>query len=181
MKNKILTTKELVISIVGIVLLSCLIILPPVFRVTFKREKPIDPNEKGPILVLTCSKNNIKNTNYTDNQVYSLAHQDGKLISYIDEKERIYYDSIVYQSEKAEYGKLVTALTIIDGYTYTATPVDNTSSVNIKESFDLARFADTTITIPGSSDSKEVKSKYNYEATIEDIQISLVAQGYTCK
>lgn len=181
MKKKILTTKELILSIMGIILLTCLIVLPPVFRVVFEEPEPVDPNVKGPILSLSCTKKGIKSSKYTDNKVYAFKYQDGNILSYVDETERIYYDSTVYQAEKVNYGKLVTALTIIEGYTYTITPVDNTSSVNIKEEFDLNTFKDTSVTIPGETEPIEIKSKYTSDLKMEDIQISLVAQGYTCK
>lgn len=177
-----LTTTNWILSILGIILLTCVIILPPVFR-TFLKEEVVEetPNLDLPIISTICYKEKISGTNYEDNITFVFSHQDKKLKEFSKKTDRTYLDPLVYQDEKQNYGKLVTAFSIIEGFDYTATPDDNNSQVIIRENYDLKNFKATVIVVPGDTDTTEISSTYLYDDSINTVLSSLKSDGYVCE
>lgn len=182
-KQKIgLTTTNWILSILGILLLSCLIILPPVFRVVFKEEpqKVPEPEPDIPTIITTCQKENIMELEYVDNEKLIFYHQNDKIKTFNKETNRIFNDPLIYQQNKQSYGVLVTAFSMISGYDYSATPNDNDSTINIIETYDLNHFAPTMIVIPGDTEPTSIKSDYELNESIVNIKENLTANGYLC-
>lgn len=177
-----LTTTNWVLSILGIIVLTCLIVLPPVFR-TFIKENVKDetPNIESPIVTTTCYKAKIASADYEDDITYIFSHQDNKLKEINKKIERLYLDPLVYQDKRQLYGKLVTAFSIIEGLDYTATPDDNNSKVIIRENYDLQSFKATVIVIPGDNEPTEIKSDYQYNDSMDSIINSLKTNAYVCE
>lgn len=177
-----LTTTNWILSIIGIIVLTCFIVLPPVFRVFLKEEiKEKEPDVSSPVLTTTCYKAKIANQEYEDDITYIFTHQDNKLKEINKKTERSYLDSLIYQNKRQQYGKLVTAFSIIEGLDYTVTPDDNNSKVIIRENYDLKNFKASTIIIPGDTESTEVKSDYQYNESITNIINSLKTNAYVCE
>ena len=176
-----LTTMNWVLSILGIIVLTCFIVLPPVFR-TFLKEEIEIPEEPTTQLILTttCQKEQINYANYVDNEVYTFKHQDNKIIEYTKEIKRVYRDPIQYQQEKQSYGELVTAFSIVNGYEYAASPDDNESVVNIMETYNLKTFQPTMIVIPGDTEPTPIISEVELNDNITNTTPTLTTNGYVC-
>lgn len=182
-KQKIgLTTTNWILSILGILVLSSFIILPPVFRTYMKEKVAVEepPKQEKKIGSTTCRNENLINSNYVDNVTLLFTHQDGKIQGFTRNTIRTYIDPLVYQEEKSIYGKYVTAFSIISGYEYGATPGDDTSSLQIHEQYDLAIFKPTTITIPGDENPTAITTDYEFNTNITTIKDYLATNGYTC-
>lgn len=178
-----LTSTNWILSILGILVLSCFIILPPVFR-TFMKEEVVEGEEqlKEEVIigVTSCQNENIKAVDYIDNETVTFTYNNQKLQSFTRKIIRTYSDSLVYQEEKANYGKLVTAFSVINGYEYTATPEDDTSSINIQERYDLTSFKPTTIMVPGDENPTAITTSYQLNDDISQVKEYLTTNGYTC-
>lgn len=176
-----LTAINWILSILGILVLSSFIILPPVFR-TYMKEEVVEepPKEEIKIGTTTCQNENLVNIDYTDNEILVFTHQNQKIQEFTRNITRIYTDPLVYQEQKSLYGKYVTAFSIINGYEYGATPDDDTSSFQIREKYDLATFKPTTITIPGDENPTAITTDYEFNANVTTIKDYLTMNGYIC-
>lgn len=176
-----LTSTNWILSILGIVVLSCFIILPPVFRAFLKEEVVEEPPKEEVVIgTTTCQNENIKSIDYIDNETLIFTYQNQKVQSFTRKTIRAYLDPMVYQEEKLTYGKLVTAFSIINGYEYSATPEDDTSSVSIHEEYDLTNFKPTTIVVPGDENPTAITTSYQLNDNISKVKEYLTANGYTC-
>lgn len=177
-----LTTTNWILSILGILVLSCFIILPPVFR-NFLKEEVVEEPPKEEVIVGTtvCQNQSIPATDYTDNVTLTFTYENQKIKGVIKNTVRTYSDSLVYQERKLTYGKLVTAFSIISGYEYSATPEDDTSSVLINEEYDLANFKPTTIVVPGDENPTAITTDYQLNDDISKVKEYLISNGYTCR
>ena len=181
-KQKIgLSAFNWILSILGILLLSCIIILPPVFRKFMNPEVVEEPPQEEVITATTtCQKENLVGTNYTDSEILSFTHQNQKLQEYTRTIHRTFTDSLIYQEQKLIYSEYVTAFSMINGYEYSATPSDDTFSMRIQEKYDLTTFKPTTIVIPGDENPTAISASYELNSDISTIKENLIATGYTC-
>lgn len=177
-----LTTINWVLSILGILVLSCFIILPPVFRSFMKAEEIIEEPPKVEVKSGTtiCQNDNINAVGYNDSVMLSFFHQDYKIKSFTKNTLRTYYDPLVYQIDKLDYGKYVTAFSIIAGYEYSATPNDDMSSISISEVYNLTNFKPTTIVIPGDENPIAITTDYRLDDNISNVKEYLTATGFIC-
>lgn len=176
-----LTTINWVLSIGGIILLSLLIILPPVFRVVFKEvEKPQEEIKEYPMITTTCYKEDIVSDITTDNITYIFQHKNNGLKTYTKTTKKSYLDSNIYDTDKQSFGRLVTAFSILNGYNYAVTPDDENNSLSISEKYDLETFENTNIIIPGDTASTSVSSDYLFDQSIIEIVNNLTVDGYFC-
>lgn len=176
-----LTTTNWVLSILGILVLSSIIILPPILR-AYMQEEAVEepPKEEIRIGNTICQNESLINVNYVDNVTLLFTHQNEKIQSFTRDTIRTYTDPLIYQEEKSIYGKYVTAFSIISGYEYRATPNDDSSSVRIGEKYDLTTFRPTTITIPGDENPTAITTDYDFNTDITTIKDYLTKNGYTC-
>lgn len=176
-----LTVTNWILSILGVLVLSSFIILPPVFRIYMKEEVEEEPpREEIKIGTTTCQNEHLVNVGYVDSQTLVFTHHNQKIQSFNRDTVRIYEDPLVYQEQKSMYGKYVTAFGILAGYEYGATPNDDTVSVKIHEKYDLSIFKSTTITIPGDEKPTAITTDYDLNANIVTIKDYLTTNGYTC-
>lgn len=175
-----LTPTNWILSIIGIILLSCVIILPPVFRTVFKEEEK-EEEKPAPIYTTTCYKNGILGESFTDNITLTFKHQNSKISEVSKKTIRTYTDPILYQEVKTDYGRLVTAFINVNGYDYSANPNDDNSEFTINELYDLNTFRTTMIVIEGDTEPTEVKSSYQLNDSITLIKQELTNDGYTCE
>ncbi len=177
-----LTAMNWISSIVGIILLSSFIILPPIFRVAFKETDTKKPEEviTYPTLTTTCYKDNIQTDTSTDVETYIFQHQNNKIKRYTKSTIKSYIDPNNYELDKQNFGRLVTAYSVLNGYNYTVTPNDEQLSLNIQANYDLEIFKSTMITIPGDSEPTEVSSAYLIDSLVNDIEAELTTNGYLC-
>lgn len=176
-----LTTMNYILSIGGILLLSLVIILPPVFRIVFK-EEIVKSEEKEEYLILTttCSKENIVTNNTNENENYIFQHVNNKIKSYTKITQKTYLDPSTYEVDKQDFGRLVTAFSILNGYSYTVVPNDEDNHLTIKENYDLEIFTPTMIVIPNDTEPTAVSSEYSLNQSIDEIKIELSTNGYLC-
>ncbi len=177
-----LTVTNWVLSILGILILSLLIILPPVFRVVFKEEEVIPPTTEPiiPITTTTCTIQNRVAENYTEQETIIFEHRGTELEDYTRSVLRTYLDPTIYESEKQRHGVLANAFTILDGYTYSVSPHDDTLVLEIDEIYHLGQFQESMLVVPGDSEPTVIQSKYQLKDSIPTITQELTNDGYTC-
>lgn len=176
-----LTTTNWILSIVGILLLSCLIVLPPIFRVVFKEEEKKEIKDEIIIEKLTCEKNNIISGTYAEDINLVFNYYNDNIRSYSKSASRTYNDYVLYENDKQKFGRYVTNFSLLTGYTYSIDPNDETLAISISEEYDLSIFKSTTITIPGENEEVTVASTYTSEDSMNKIKNDLINDGYTCK
>ncbi len=177
-----LTATNWILSILGILILSLLIILPPVFRVVFKEEEVILPQPEPvlPVTTTTCTIENRIGENYTERETISLEHRGTELENYTKDIQRTYTDPSVYETDKQNHGRLVTAYSILSGFTYSITPNDETFVLSIHENYDLNTFQESTLVIPGDTEPTTVNSEYQLKDSVTIITQDLTTNGYLC-
>jgi len=182
-KEKIgLSTLEWILSIVGILVLCCLIVLPPVFRVVLKEEKvEEDIPDQIDILTLTCTKNNYYSGSVRKNDTYTIKYYKDKVRTYTIKSESIFTDTVPYDEEKQKQGRLSTAYSLVEGINYTVNPNDAELKITTEEDCDLSVFKSTTVTLPGDTIETKINSVYTTKDSVEQIRIDLEDEGYTCK
>ena len=176
-----LTAINWILSILGILILCCIIVLPPVFR-EFMKEEVVEepPKVEVKVRTTTCQNENIPAIDYADNETLVFTHKNQKIQEFTRNTIRTYLDPLVYQEERLTYGKLVTAFSIISGYEYSAAPNDDTSSVHIQENYNLTEFKPTTIVVPGDENPTAITTSYQLNENISALKEFLTANGYTC-
>lgn len=177
-----LTVIEWILSIVGIIMLTCIIILPPIFRVVFEEEEK-EPELPEQVIVgsIECVKTNIRTNDYRYTEILNFTYANDQIQRYSTNQVRIYNDSVKYLSDKQLFGKYTAAFTILSGYKYSVDPDDNTYTLIVDEEYNLDDFKNTTITIPGDTETTEVKTTYTRKDSIETVKNNLISKGYTCK
>ena len=181
-KEKIgLTPINCFLSILGIILLSCVIILPPVFRVVFKEEEIIELPEEAIVEELTCVKDKIKEEGYTNDITYSFSFYNDQIHEYTKKTVSTYTDYVLYDTDKQAYGRYAGAFSILSGYDYLMEPDDVRYVLTVTEDYDLSIFKNTTITIPGDTEETKVTSMYNITDSMNQVKTTLTKSGYNCK
>ena len=179
-----LSKVEIALSVIGIFLLSCLVILPPLFRVVLKEKKEvIDEPKPIDIKVLTCTKLNYYSQDATvkENDTYTIKYYKDKVRTYSIKKERIYSDPLPYGEAKEAAGKQSTAYNLVEGIDFTVNPDDTGLKIVATENCDLSIFKPTTVTVPGDTDPTKVMSEYTTKDSVEEIKSNLESDGYVCK
>ena len=181
-KEKVgLSLVEWILSVLGILVLSCLIILPPVFRVVFKEE----PHEYIPteieIKTLTCTKNNYYSGDVRKNSTYIIKHFNNKVRTYTIKHESIYTDPNPYGDEKQKEGRLSTAYNLVEGISYRVNPNDTELRITTEENCNLSKFKSTVVTLPGDTVETKINSVFTPKDSVDQIKIDLQDEGYICK
>lgn len=176
-----LTTTNWILSILGILLLSSLIILPPIFRVVFKEEEKQEIKDEIIIEKITCEKKNIISATYREDINLVFYYYKDRIRTYSKSASRTYNDYILYESDKQKFGRYVTNFSLLTGYTYSIDPDDEMPAISISEEYDLGVFKSTTITIPGENEEVTVTTAYTNEDSMNKIKNDLINDGYTCK
>lgn len=177
-----LTAIEWILSIVGMIILTCVIIIPPIFRVTFKEEeKEPEIPEQVVVGTIECVKTNIRTADYRYTELLNITYANDNIQRYSINQVRIYNDSVKYLADKQLFGKYTAAFAILSGYKYSVEPDDNTYTLIVDEEFNLDDFKNTTITIPGDTEKTEVKTTYTRKDLIETVKNNLISNGYTCQ
>lgn len=175
-----ITLKNWILSILGIIILSTFVILPPVFRLVFK-DKPIEkPNKVYPMLTTTCVKNNINSSDNTNSITVTLNYRNSQLKNYSKVTEKVYEEPSDYEKFKKDYGRLVTSSKIIDGFDYKLDLNDDDSILLITEDYNLGTFVTTAVVLPGDSKSTPIESEYVFDQSITVIKQKLTTNGYVC-
>lgn len=181
-KEKIgLTPINWILSVLGIILLSCIIILPPVFRVVFKEEEIIELPEEAIIEELTCTKNNIILNGYTAEVTYNFNYYKDQIQTYSKKTTSTYTDYVLYDTDKQTYGRYTGAFNILSGYEYLMEPDDVNYILTVSEDYDLAIFKNVVITIPGDTEETKVTSIYTMSDSMTQVKNNLINDGYICR
>ena len=182
MKKEGITPLNWALSIAGILVLTCLIVLPPVFRVVFK-EKPEPVDDTKPVIeTMTCSKKNFVVENYFQNETIVFKYVSNRINTYTKDTDMTFDDIATYERVKGEYGRLSSAYNLIKtGVNYVLSPDDGLLKISIKESYNLGLFKATSITIPGDTEPTQVTSEYTRNDLVSEVKDELVGMGYSCK
>ena len=177
-----ITPVDWTLSIFGILVLTCLVVLPPVFRVVFKKTvKPID-DAKVVVENMTCTKNNFMVDGHMTNDTIEFTYMNDKISKYTRKIEMSFESVDSYEQVKKDYGKLATAYSFIrNGVTYVVNADDGTLKIKVEEDFNLGIFQPTSITIPGDSEETQVTSEYTRNDLVSNIKVDLTDSKYTCK
>lgn len=176
-----LTPLNWVLSIAGILLLSCLIILPPVFRVFIKEAKVVEEIPEQIIIEkLTCSRKNYRVGSHVENDLLTFNYYKDKIRTYTRKREMSYQNLDQYELDKQSFGRLTSAYDILEGIKYSVNTDDTETKIVVSESYDLGVFKKTYIIIPGDTEETEVDSKYTLEDSVNAIKNDLEKNGYTC-
>lgn len=193
-----LSKLEWILSIFGIILLVLLIVLPPVFRVVFEEENPVDtkpkPEEKDNQIKkeaeiddsaynkVTCIKQ-VPNASYVEVSSIILSTDNGLLKVYTESMVNTYYlnskdsDSL-YTEAKLECTNVSDSFYQVKGLNYSCSSSED--SVSFTKKYDLARFTPTTVTNKVNN-SISFNSSYVLDQNVEEIKNLLVTDGYTCQ
>lgn len=192
-----LSKLDWILSISGIFLLSMLIVLPPLFRVVFEEKTEI-PMENNPIVEDTdnteikinddnyakvmCMKQ-VTNTNYIENLVITLAHENQSLK--VLTEDTIYTYLITTKDGESMYAEAKLAcINITDdfkkvtGFNYSCDVKED--SVQITKKYDLANFKSTSV-VDYAGVVVQLNSPFIADQSTAEITTSLTSQGYTCQ
>lgn len=184
MKNKMnyLTTKEWILSISGIVVLLLLIVLPPVFRVVLKEDKPKEEFvDELDIKVLTCTKNNYYSDNVSMNDTITFTYYKDKIRTYSIKQEKKYPTIEEYDDAKQSAGQLSTAYGLVEGIDYSVTPADADLKLTTMEDCNVVAFKSTAVKLPGSDEEFKINAAYDSKESFKEIKGDLEDEGYSCK
>lgn len=177
-----ITPADWALSILGILVLVCLIVLPPVFRVAFKEKaKPIDDDQ--PVVEhMTCSKENFVSDGHMTNDTIEFTYINNRISKYTRKTDMTFTDVESYQQLKEEYGKIANDYSFIkNGVSYVVNADDGILKIKVEEEFNLGLFQNTEITIPGDTEPKQITSEYTRNDLVSNIKTDLTDAKYTCK
>lgn len=180
-KNNEITPMNWLLSILGIILLSCFIILPPVFRAVFKETKPIVEPDQPVIEHMTCTKSNYVVDTHYENDSITFNYLNNRINTYKKEMTMTFNTLEEFNAEKEMLGRLVTGYSFIQGASYIVTPNDGDLKINITQEYNLGTFKKTSVTIPGDLEPTQLTSDYTRDDSVSDIRVDLVNSGYTCR
>ena len=177
-----ITPVDWILSILGILVLSCFVVLPPLFRIVFKKNvKPIDD---APVVVeqMICTKNNFVTDGHMTNDSIDFTYMKDVISKYTRTTEMSFDSVDTYEQMKQEYGKLATAYSFAGaGVNYVVNADDGTLKIKISEDFNLGSFQPTTVTIPGDDHETQIVSEYTRDDLVSNIKADLIDAKYTCK
>ena len=182
-ENNGITPTDWALSIFGILVLLCLIVIPPVFRIAFKEKaKPVDP-DKPVVEYMTCTKNNFSTEGRIQNVEISFVYMLNRINSYSKKTVMTFSNLELYDQIKNDCAKLSSLYSFVKdkGADYVHVPDDENLKITIEEKFDLGVFQNTEVTIPGDTDPTPVTSEYTRDDLVSDIKEDLTSSGYTCK
>ena len=169
-----------ILSILGIAVLLCFIILPPVFRVVFKEEVKV-PDDEPIIEHLTCTKNNYVTTDHFENDSITFNYVGNKVNTYSRVTEMTFHNLDDYEKVRDELGRLATAYSLLDGVEYIVTPDVGSLKITLTQKFNLGTFKSTSVTVPGDLEPTQLTSDYTHSQLIKDIKADLIDEKYSCK
>lgn len=197
-KEKVgLSRLDWILSISGIILLSMVIVLPPLFRVVFE-EKIEVPDENNQIVEDTdtteikinddkyvkvmCMKQ-VTNPDYIENLVVTLAHENQSLKVLTED---IIYTYLVntkdgeslYAEAKLACTNITEDFKTVAGFNYSCDVKDD--SVQITKKYDLADFQPTSV-VDYQGTVIQLVSPFIFDQSTAEITTSLTSQGYTCQ
>ena len=177
-----LTPVSLILSILGILIFASFIILPPVFRVAFKKEVVEPPKpEKLVIETMECSRSNYTVGNHTETNLITMTYAKDSLRTYKKRTEQLYKNTVDYEAEKQNQGRLTTAYSLLNGVIYNVSPKDKEGKLIIEEEYDLGIFKAEKVTLPDSDDVVDIKEVYKSGDSVTGIVSGLSKQEYSCK
>ena len=183
-KEKIgLTPINWLLSILGIIIFASFIILPPLFRVAFKKTKPVESlDEKIVIEGMKCTRNDYTIDNHSETNIIEITYFKDSLRTYKKRTEQTYESAAHYEEEKENQKKLNTGYSLVEGVNeYNVSAKDSDLEIIIEEDYDLSVFKGEKVKLPGSEDIVEVKAVYKLGDSVTGIVSKLSNEGYDCQ
>lgn len=180
-KNNGLTPMTWVIAILGMILLSCFIILPPLFRIVFKDKTVPLPDDQPVVEHMECVKNNYVTDNHYESDTIKFSYLNNRINLYTKKTVMTFNDTESFDAEKDMLGKLVTGYSFVKGASYVVTPNVSDLKIIVTQEFNLGTFQTTSVTLPGDLQPTQLTSDYTRDNSINDVRIELTNSGYTCK
>ena len=178
-----LTLVNWILSILGILLFASFIILPPVFRVVFKKEvKEPEPVEEIVIVNMTCTRNSYTVNDHLEDNVVKITYAKDSLLKYSKRTvQNFKNNTTAYEQEINKQGRLTAAYMLVDGVEYNVSPQVSELKIIVEENYDLDKFKEESVTSPDSEEVVEVKSEYKKGDSANGIISSLTSNGYNCQ
>lgn len=202
-QTKPLSIKEWIFCIIGIVLLTSFMVLPPLFRIVFAEDEftptltptppSLDEEGKEPETVnpidlskydqVICVSNIEEIGDSKITQIF--AHQDKKLKVYVEKTERTFSQSKeefdLEESKEGSCSLPPKEYLNVSGFEYQCGASNSLSEtlVVMENRFDLKRFSDTTVTI--GEEIRVLSVPYYLDQDVDAIQSNLEAQNYSCQ
>ncbi len=180
--GKDLSAMEWFLSIIGIIFLTTLIVLPPVFRVVFKEK--VDPEsmvDELKIQTLICNKNNYYAEGSRNDDQITITYYKDKVRTYEIKSQKLFDDLTAYDNEKQSLGLLSTAYGLVDSIELSVTPNDIDLRLTSTEKCVPGNFKSTVVNLPETEQEFKVNAKYTTSDSAKQIKIDLEEDGYKCK
>jgi len=197
-----LSIKEWIFCISGLLILTLLVTLPPVFRIVFADDKerenmpvttPVptmdlqankkvtEPIDDSKLEKIVCTKTEAPENSYQETITLTLSYEEGELKVYSDTNKKTYDISLEdqrtsFEEEKLTCDEIPKPYLTIPGFNYNCVSTEN--SIEITEKFDLATFKEKKVT----AGEKEVvfSAPYYPKQNVRLIRRELEKAGYVC-
>ena len=199
-KQKVgLSKSDWILSIGGIILLTLLIVLPPIFRIVFEEEKQPAVDSNDTIVETTPSNreeeisdsiyskitciNQLTHPEYIENSTIIIAHENNMLKVLTEDTTNTYLlnskeSESMYTQEKLACNNLPDVFHQIKGYNYSCNVSE--TSVQTTKKYDLNKFKPITVN-DHEGVSTSITTLYSINQSTTDIITSLTSEGYTCE
>ncbi len=195
-----LSILQWILCVVGILILSSFIVLPPVFRAVFTVstepgennqpdvETPTDNGSSTSDLIddsgyerIICTYEDESNADYRDSLGILFFHEDNQLRIVSETVNRIYpLDSEDNEAKFSEAQlacqEIPASYHQIKGFNYECTTGGN--SIYIVKKFDLATFDPTSVS---ASDQEVITTNYALNQNVSELASQLESAGYVCE
>ena len=179
--KKYLSTLEWILSISGIVLLTILIVLPPVFRVVFKEKDNKEIVDELEVKTLMCTKYHYYAENAYNNDSIRISYYKDKVRTYNVRQEKKYSAIENYDDFKQKAGLLSNAYDQVDGISFRVNTIDADLQVITTEECDLTVFKSTIVTLPDNNEDYKINAIYTSKDSVSEIRADLENDGYICR
>ncbi len=201
--KKALSTKEWILCIGAITILTLLMVLPPVFRIVFQEDTPnntlaptptptdlgdepstteTSPIDDSQYEKVICTKEETNSETYQELNTFSLAHENGQLKIYSSINKKTYQlseesDHSSFLKEKTSCDEVPSVYLTIRGFNYDCTSSEN--EIQLTQKFDLSNFKEKRVTI--NQEEKLITTPYYLDQNVRVIRKDLEKQGYVCE
>ena len=170
------------LSIIGIIILSLIIVLPPIFRIYFPAKEEEEFNSDVVVEVMKCSIVGKQVDAHSDDIDVTFRYIQDQIRTYTKHTVKTYHNIDSYEEDKQSLGRVSSVYSFVSGVEeYSLVPDNVNMKITISEKYDLGLFTNTNVNIPGSDESVSVVSEWSLSDSLNKIRSDLVSDGWTCE